>query len=242
MSWTFLVIVAIVAILGGAISAVASAGIASVLVPLLALRVDAKVAVAITAVPHLVGGVLRTYQLRSHIDRRVVVRFGVVCAFASLAGALLHHFAGSAIVTYTFAALLVLAGVFALAGIAEHFHLHRPWTYLAGGVTGFCGGFAGEQGGLRALGMMGFDLEKEAFVATSTAIGVAIDAFRLPGYAIVDHGAFAKAPLAIAIMVVGVIAGTLVGARLLERVPERWFKRVLGIALIAMGALLLIKH
>jgi uncharacterized membrane protein YfcA len=171
----------------------------------------------------------------------VLVRFGVVCAFASLFGALLHHYASSAIVTYTFAALLILAGIFALTGLADRFHLHRPWTYVAGGFTGFFGGFAGEQGGLRAVGMMGFDLEKEAFVATSTAIGVAIDAFRMPGYAIVDHAAFAEQPLVIAIMVAGVTVGTLAGARLLDRIPERLFRYVLAIALIAMGTLL-IKH
>jgi uncharacterized membrane protein YfcA len=41
---------------------------------------------------------------------------------------------------------------------------------------------------------------------------------------------------------VGVIAGTLFGRRLLKRVPEGAFKRVLGVALIAIGALLLLRR
>src|SRR5262245_39940520 len=163
MSIAFVSIVLVVGVLGGALAAVAGAGIGSTLVPLLALRVDLKVAVAIATVPHLVGGVVRVIQLRGAVARDVVLRFGVVCAVASLIGALLHARAGNVVVTYFFAALLVLAGVITALGLAEHARLGWRGGWIAGAASGFFGGFAGEQGGLRAIALIGFDLHKEAF-------------------------------------------------------------------------------
>jgi hypothetical protein len=241
VSGSFLVIVAVVAVIGGAASAVASAGIGSVLVPLLALRIDPKIAVAITAVPHLVGGALRVWQLHCKIDRRVLVRFGSLCAITSLVGAVLHNHAPVAVITWVFAGLLAIAGIFAMFGLAERVHLGKNGARAAGAVTGFFGGFAGEQGGLRAIGLLPFDLDKERFVATSTAVGVVIDVFRLPAYLVGESSAFGQ-PVLLAVMAVGVAVGTLVGARVLAHIPERVFKRVLGGVLAAMGILLVLKR
>jgi uncharacterized protein len=241
VSGSFLAIVAAVALIGGATSAIASAGIGSMLVPVLALQIDPKQAVAITAVPHLVGGTLLVWQLRHRIDRHVLVRFGAVCAITSLVGAVLHNHAPVAVITYAFATLLAVAGITTILGLAERVHLGTTGARIAGAITGFFGGLAGEQGGLRAVGLLPFDLEKERFVATSTAVGVVIDVFRLPSYMIGDARAFDH-KTALAVMVAGVVVGTLIGMRLLAHIPERAFKRVLGVVLIAMGALLVLKR
>jgi uncharacterized protein len=240
MSAAFLAIVFSVGVLGGALAAITGAGIGSTLVPLLALRVDLKLAVAIAAVPHLIGGAIRALQLRHAIDRGVLVRFGAICAVASLVGALLHTQVASALVTYFFAALLVVAGVIATLGVAERLHFGRHAAWAAGAASGFFGGFAGEQGGLRAVGMFGFDLRKDAFVATTTAVGVAIDAFRLPVYVAAQWSDVARRETGavLGVATVGVVLGTLVGRMLLKHIPENAFKRVLGIALIVIGVLL----
>jgi uncharacterized membrane protein YfcA len=86
----FAVLVAAVGVVGGVMAALAGAGIGSTLVPLFALHVDFKVAVAAAALPHLVGSALRAYRLRQAIDWPLLRRFGIVCAVASFVGALLH--------------------------------------------------------------------------------------------------------------------------------------------------------
>ena len=65
---TELLILACVAVLAGATAAMAGAGVGSMLTPLLALRLDFKVAVALVAIPHLLGGVIRAIRLRREID------------------------------------------------------------------------------------------------------------------------------------------------------------------------------
>lgn len=241
MSAAFLAVLVAAAVAAGALGAVTGVGIGSALVPLVALRTDLKLAVAIVAAPHLVGGLVRAVQLWRRIDRRAFVRFGIVCAVASIAGALVHTRIDTRFVAYVFAGLLVLAGIVAALGVAERVKLGTRGAWVTGALSGFFGGFAGEQGGLRAVGLLGFDLDKEAFVATSTAVGVVVDAARLPVYLASEWPLIVTRTGVVAIVVTtaGVLVGTLGGGVLLKQIPERAFHRVLGGALVLIGVLLL---
>jgi hypothetical protein len=88
----------------------------------------------------------------------------------------------SVAVTYIFATMLVLAGTMGLTGVSGRIRLGRHGAWLAGGISGLFGSLAGEQGGFRAVALLGFGLSKEAFVATGTAVAVIVDAVRAPVY------------------------------------------------------------
>jgi hypothetical protein len=49
-----------------------------------------------------------------------------------------------------------------------------------GAVSGVLGSLVGNQGGIRSLAMLGFDVPRRAFVATATAVGLIVDGARLP--------------------------------------------------------------
>jgi uncharacterized protein len=57
--WLAIMLVAVVAIVAGAIASVTGFGIGSLLTPLLALQTGTKLAVAAISVPHLAGMALR---------------------------------------------------------------------------------------------------------------------------------------------------------------------------------------
>jgi uncharacterized protein len=107
----FHVVLALVAVLAGAIASVAGFGIGSLLTPLLASQVDLKIAAAAVSLPHVAGTALRYWRLRQHVDRRVLWSFGLTSALGGLMGALLHGLATSPVLTAIFAALLVFAGI-----------------------------------------------------------------------------------------------------------------------------------
>ena len=64
------------------IASVAGFGIGSLLTPLFGTRVGVKLAVALVSIPHFAATVLRAWRLRRHIDRRVLVQFGIASALA----------------------------------------------------------------------------------------------------------------------------------------------------------------
>ena len=83
-------LLAVTSVVAGAIAAVAGFGIGSLLTPVLAAETGTKLAVAAIAIPHFVGTAQRFWLLRRHVDRRVLLGFGVASAGGGLAGALLH--------------------------------------------------------------------------------------------------------------------------------------------------------
>jgi uncharacterized protein len=234
--WGGLVLLAAVA--AGAVASVAGFGIGSILTPLLVWRLGTKLAVSAVSVPHLAGTALRFWRLRGHVDRRVLLSFGLASAAGGLLGALLHVYANGPVLAVILGVLLVFAGVLGLTGLAERLRFRGPWAWVAGAASGAFGGLVGNQGGIRSAALLGFGLPKEAFVATATAIALIIDAVRLPVYLVTQAGELAAAWPLIALATAGVIVGTLAGERLLRRVPEPVFRRVVAALILALGLLM----
>ncbi|MGD9904333.1 MAG: TSUP family transporter [Vicinamibacterales bacterium] len=235
----FDLLVALVGVAAGAIAAVSGFGIGSLLTPTLALQHDARLAVAAVSIPHLVGTALRFWMLRGHVDRTVLVRFGATSAAGALAGAAIGAFVRPAALRVLVGAMLVVVGSGEAAGWTRRMRFDGPMAWVAGAASGFFGGLIGNQGGLRAAAMLGFALPKAAFVATATAIALAVDAARMPVYALTEGAALAAVSPQIALATSGVVVGTLAGERLLRAIPERVFRRAVATLLIALGLLVL---
>ncbi len=97
------------------------------------------------------------------------------------------------------------------------------------------------QGGIRAAALLGFDIERDAFVATATAVALVVDSARIPVY-LATHGP-ALVPLVplVALASVGVVVGTVAGGVALRNIPEPVFRRVVGAVLLALGIYTLVR-
>lgn len=228
-----------VALVSGGIAAIAGFGIGSLLTPLLALQIGAKLAVAAVSIPHFVGTALRFWILRAHVNRGVLWSFGVTSAVGGLSGAVLHAYASSRALALVLGTLLLLAGGSELAGVAPRLRFGRRAAWLAGAVSGALGGLVGNQGGIRSAAMLGFDVRKEEFVATTTAVGMFVDAARVPVYFVVEAADIAPAWPLVAAATAGIVAGTIAGERLLRHVAERTFRRLVAILLLALGGVMM---
>lgn len=237
----FAAILAIASAVAGAVAAVAGFGIGSILTPLIALRADTKTAVAAVSVPHLIGTALRFWRLRQYVDRRVFWNFGITSAVGGLIGALLHNFAGSPSLSAIFGVLLVFAGISGLTGLSAKMRFGRKAAYLAGAVSGALGGLVGNQGGIRSAAMLGFQVPKESFVATATAIALAVDAARMPVYFANDRTALAGLWAPVVVASAGVVVGTLGGDKMLRRLPEPLFRRLVSLLILGLGLFVLLR-
>ncbi|MDM7917164.1 MAG: sulfite exporter TauE/SafE family protein [Candidatus Eisenbacteria bacterium] len=236
----FVLVVAAVAFLAGAIASISGFGIGSLLTPLFALRVPTKLAVAAVSVPHAVATALRFWLLRRHVDRKVLASFGITSAAGGLTGALLHAAAGNPILTVVFGSLLVFVGVTQLSGIAGRMRFRGWIAWVAGAVSGLLGGLVGNQGGIRSAAMLAFDLRPRVFVATATAVGLVVDAARLPVYLATQGRDTADLWPLLLVASAGAVLGTLLGARVLRRVPEPIYRRIVAALVLALGVFMLL--
>ncbi|MCR4393279.1 MAG: sulfite exporter TauE/SafE family protein [Dehalococcoidales bacterium] len=90
--------------------------------------------------------------------------------------------------------------------------------------------------------MLGFQLDKNQFVATATGIALMVDAARLPVYLAVQWSQIASIWQYILIMTIGVIIGTLGGKKILEKLPEVVFKKTVSTIILLVGILVLIER
>lgn len=231
----FEMLLAVASLVAGAIAAVAGFGIGSVLTPTLVLQSGTKLAVAAVAIPHFIGTAQRFWLLRRHVERRLLWGFGAASAAGGLAGALAHTWLSSRFLAMVFAALLILAAVAEFSGWMRKVRWGRRAAWIAGALSGAFGGLVGNQGGIRSAAMLGFEVPKESFVATATAIALFVDVARLPVYLATEWDDIVGVWPLLAIASVGVIVGTALGTRVLGRLPQHLFRRAVASLLLALG-------
>jgi hypothetical protein len=233
---TFGLIVAAAAALAGAVASIVGFGIGSLLTPLFAVRMGTQLAVAAVSIPHFLATALRFWRLRSHVDRRVLVSFGATSAAGGLTGALLHSYATNRALSIAFGIILLFVAASEMTGFARKMRFHGPVAWIAGAASGLFGGLVGNQGGIRSAALLGFDVDKQAFVATATAIGLIVDGARMPVYFVTQFHALTHDWPLIVLASAGTLVGTMGGVRVLGRIPERVFRRVVAALLLALGA------
>ena len=229
-----------VAILAGAIAGVSGFGLGSLLTPVLMLSMPAAEAVAVLALPHAWVTAVRWLRLRRDIHWPTFKQFGVASAIGGLAGAALQSTLGSDALTIVLGVLLLIAGTTELLRRPIPLPQTPAWRLIGGVASGLFGGLVGNQGGIRAAALLGFNLTPAQIVATATASALLVDAARVPIY-FTAHGDViaARIPLAVTIALAAT-AGTFLGVPLLRRIPTPAYRRMVGGLLVGIGSWLLI--
>ena len=126
-----------------------------------------------------------------------------------------------------------------LGGLARRWHPKGLLVALLGFGSGFFGGLAGNQGGLRAAALGTFPLSPAAFVATATATALLVDLARAPVYLVAAGSSLLELARPIAIATLGCLVGTIAGERVLLGLSRVVFTRVVAIAIAVLGLWLL---
>jgi uncharacterized protein len=233
-------LILLVAMAAGSVAAIAGFGIGSLLTPVFAVSFPLKLAVAVVAIPHLLATSMRLWLLRAHIDRKLMLSFGLTSAAGGLIGALLYSAAGNPVLTIVFGCALILTALLELTGAAKRLRLTGAAAWAAGAASGLLGGMVGNQGGIRSAALLGFETSRLSFVATATAVALLVDLARMPVYLIDQRHALPNLAPLIALASVGALAGTLIGKQLLVRIPERVFRPAVSLLILALGLYMLL--
>lgn len=235
----FLILLFALGILSGATAAVVGFGIGSLLTPLLLTRLDPALAVAAVALPHLLATAVRFVQHRRAVSTAILLKFGLPSAAGGLAGAWLQ---GAMPERLLFAILGVLLLATALANLTRGFGGWRtgpPAAVGLGLLSGLFGGLVGNQGGLRAAGLLAFDLTPRVYLATATAVALLIDLARTPIYLARAGEALLSLAQPIAVASAGCLLGTLLGESILLGISKERYRQAVGAAVGALGVWLL---
>lgn len=228
-------------------------GLGTLLLPAFALFFVVEKAVALTAVVHFLNGVFKLFLVWRHIDRGVVIRFGVPAILGAFSGAwmlILLSKSGSLLTYSLFGRTLEIVPVKLTVGLILLFfvcaeglpRVHRisfssRYQPLGGLLSGFFGGLAGMQGALRSAFLIKASLTKEAYVATGAAIAFMIDVSRLTVYSrlILEHRAGFDYGL-LGAAVIAAVLGSILGNRYLRKATMGGIQIVVAFMLFGVAA------
>lgn len=254
-----LIVIALAAASASLLTLFSGFGLGTLLTPVFALFFPVPVAIAATAIVHGANNLFKLGLLARDADWRVVARFGIPAALASLIGATLlgsldqlpslarYKLAGAMHdITPVKLAIGCLIAVFALLELSPRFNaLAFParWLPLGGLLSGFFGGLSGNQGALRSAFLIKAGMSKEAFVATGAVCAVIVDASRLAVYGsgvLGRHFATVDGLLpAVACGTLAAFAGAWLGKKLLAKVTLRTVQMIVALAMLAIGLALM---
>lgn len=224
-----------VAFLAEVLGTMAGFGSSTIFLPLALFFVDFPTALVLTAFFHVFGSLGRLTFFRHGFDRRLVLYFGVPSVLLTLLGALLVPHVSQDLLKMTLGLFLI---AFSLASILRPnfaFPATRESAVVGGGLSGFLAGLIGTGGALRGAFLTAFRLPKAVYIATAAAVALAVDLTRIPVYA-------ASGLLRpefywfIPVLLVLAVAGSYVGKRIVTRIPQATFRRVVlgAIALVSL--------
>lgn len=199
---------------------------------------DFKTVLALTGLLHVFSNLSKLYLFRKTIDWKLVLWLGVSSVVFVVAGAWL-----TSIVEFRYAK--VVLGVFLI--VISTFLFLRPKTemkptktnsLLSGATAGFLAGFIGTGGAIRGLALAAFHLEKNLFVGTSAMIDMGVDLTRTVMYLDMNY-LESRFLINIPFMLVAAFLGSYLGKRLLNKINQETFQRiVLGLIGLAGWAII----
>lgn len=209
---------------------------------------ELEMAIALTAIVHLLNNLFKIILVRKHIQRDIVLRFGIAAAIGAFFGSQLLFLENSNFIiheyqmqgnTYRIEFLkLMVAILITLFAILEmipklNFALTKRLMPVGGFISGFFGGLSGHQGALRSAFLIKAGLSKETFIATGVVIACFIDVTRIGVYS--NKMLSQDLSSQISLIVVGTLCaftGAFLGNKLLKKITIKFLQIIVSVFII----------
>jgi uncharacterized membrane protein YfcA len=251
------VVVCAVALLASSLTLFSGFGLGTLLLPAFALVFPVEIAVAATAIVHLLNNLFKLALVGRFARPRVVAAFGLPAAATAFAGAWilqrlahLRPIASWSLGSRTFdidptgivvGALVLVFAVAELRDPGEGKGFPPRLIPIGGALSGFFGGLSGHQGALRSAFLIRAGLTKEQFIGTGVSCAVLVDLARLsvygPSFFRERFEVFGEGD-GIGLLIAATacaFVGAFVGARLMHKVTLGFVRRVVGTLLVLLG-------
>ena len=222
------------ALIAEIVGTMAGFGSSTIFLPLVLLFVDFKTAIILVAIFHLFGNLSRIIFFRQGFDKKIILQFGVPSILFSLLGALMIGVLPQPVLKLVLGVFLITTSVSFLIKPELTIPANIS-TFIAGGsVTGFITALVGTGGALRATLLQGFNIEKIKYIATAATIALATDATRIPVY--ISQGFLTEQYFIYIPILFGIaILGSFIGRRVVKRINQGLFRKVVLVAIILVS-------
>jgi len=228
------IILIIVGFLSEILGTMAGFGSSTIFLPLASYLVEFKTALVLVAIFHLFGNVSRITFFRHGLDWNVLLIFGIPSFVLSLFGATLVGNLSQTFLKLLLGIFLIIVSILFLIKPKLAFPASNKSLVLGGGISGFIVGLIGTGGALRASFLTGLKMDKEKYIATSAVVALGTDVTRIPYY--ITAGFLPEQYYyLIPFLFVSAFLGSYVGRKIVTRIDQEKFKKLVLIAIILVS-------
>ncbi len=252
------IVIGLAAFLFSAMTLFSGFGLGTLLMPAFALFFPIPVAVAATAVVHVLNNLFKLALLYRHAIPRIVIVFGLPAVGTAFLGALLltslsdqstlatwelgSHVARITPLKLTMGLLILGFAAIEFLPLFDALRFGKRWLPLGGALSGFFGGLSGHQGALRAAFLVPLGLKPQAFAATQAVLACLVDVARIAVYGAAFFVGRAAGITTteqwrlVAVATACAFAGAYVGKLLLPKVTFGLVRALTGALLLLVGS------
>lgn len=231
-----LILILLACFLTGFLTLLSGFGLGTLLTPFFTLIYDVKLALLLVALVHLTNNIFKFLLFRKHLELSIFRRFGLVSLIGAIVGASLYGVFSTIWVKKILGGFLVWTGANEFIAKQGDRRIPQKWDILGGFFSGLLGGLIGAQGAIRSAYLLNYNLSKEAFIATGTAISILIDLTRIPLYLYNQRDLFASFDfIFIILVIVSALTGTRLGKGFIQILSLKFFRKLVSIAVLLVG-------
>jgi uncharacterized membrane protein YfcA len=222
----------ILALIAEIIGTVSGFGSSILFIPMAAMFFDFKIVLGITAVFHVFSNVFKIILFRKGVDRYVLLYLGIPALISVVIGAVLTAYIPVKIIEMAMSVVVLVIAVYMIFNQRMAFSKSNTNLIVGGTVSGFLAGLVGTGGAIRGLTLAAFELEKNAFVATSAVIDLGVDASRAGIY--IWNGYFQSEHIKLVPMLIVIaFVGSYIGKLILAKTSNEFFRYTVLLVIVA---------
>jgi uncharacterized membrane protein YfcA len=222
------------------VGAIAGFGGSVIMLPVLVWTFGIQDAVPIMAVVSLIGNLSRVAFNRKEVDWAIVTRFAAGAVPAAVAGGIIFATAPAGTLVRVLGAFLLLMVVYRHSPWGKKVRMKRSGFLPLGAVSGLLSATLGAAGPFAAPFFLAYGLMKGAYIGTEAMTAAVMHMTKLAVY-----GGYSLVSVKTLLVGLGIsmvmIAGTYLGKRSLDRLPEWVFPYIIETMLLVAGILFLVR-
>ncbi len=246
------IIIPLTALFASGLTLFSGFGLGTLLLPVFAVFFPVDIAIALTAIVHLLNNIFKLFLVAKHADKKVILKFGLPAILGAFVGAeLLTLLSGLQpllqyelfnkvykieLIKLTIAILILLFALLEFSKRFEQLSFNKKYLPAGGIISGFFGGLSGHQGALRSAFLIKLNLTKESFIASGVVIACMIDFTRISVYSsqLLEVN-LNQNLLLIIIAVLAAFTGAYAGNKLLKKITYTSVKIIVAVMLIIIS-------
>ncbi len=230
----------LLALLAEFLGTIGGFGSSLLFVPIASYFFDFHTALGITASFHVLSNLTKIALFKKGFHKNLVIWMGIPAVVFVSIGAYLSKYINTSWLELALGFFLLFTALLFFFKPKNELEPTHRFAFTGGAISGFIAGLIGTGGAIRGLALSAFALETNAFIATSALIDLGIDGSRTIVYLYNGYMQFDLLYLLPPLLVISFI-GTYLGKKVLDKLPQLYFKKIVLLLIMATGVSMLVK-